>query len=71
MWMYPGPSCPDHSFSAELDNVEINARIHGILVYGANQNPSPSRIPLRGGVVSPWVTLLKLIFVWLCQFLLP
>jgi hypothetical protein len=53
MWMYPGPSCPDRSFSAKLDNVEINARIRGILGHGANQNPAPSPIPLRGGVISP------------------
>jgi hypothetical protein len=48
MWMYPAPSCPDHSFSAELDDAEINARIWGILVHGANQNPGSSMIPLRG-----------------------
>jgi hypothetical protein len=42
MWMYPGPSCPDCSFSAELDNAEINAKIQGILVHGANKNPDPS-----------------------------
>jgi hypothetical protein len=63
MCMYPGPSCPDHSFSTELDNTEIDARIQGILVHGANQNASPSLIPLRGAVISPWVSLLKLIFV--------
>jgi hypothetical protein len=27
IWMYLGPSCPDHSFSAKLDNAEIKARI--------------------------------------------
>jgi hypothetical protein len=53
IWMYLGPSCPDHSFSVELDDAEINARIRGILVYGANRNPDPSPIPLRGGVLSP------------------
>jgi hypothetical protein len=53
MCMYPGPSCPDHSFSTELDNTEIDARIQGILVHGANQNPSPNLIPLRGVVISP------------------
>jgi hypothetical protein len=63
MWMYPWPSCPNHSFPTELDDTEINARICGILVHGANQNPDPNSIPLRGGVVSPWVSLLKLIFI--------
>jgi hypothetical protein len=53
MWMYPAPSCPDRSFSAELDDAEINAWIWGILVHGANQNPGSSMIPLRGGVISP------------------
>jgi hypothetical protein len=27
MWMYLGPSCPDRSFSIELDDTEIKARI--------------------------------------------
>jgi hypothetical protein len=27
MWMYPGPSCPDHPFSAELGDTEINIRV--------------------------------------------
>jgi hypothetical protein len=53
MWMYPAPSCPDRSFSAELDDAEINAWIWGILVHGANQNPGSSMIPLRGGVINP------------------
>jgi hypothetical protein len=26
-WMYLRPSCPDHSFFAELDDAEINTRI--------------------------------------------
>jgi hypothetical protein len=51
-WVYPGPSCPDRSFSTELDDAEINA----------NQNSGPNLIPLREGVVNPWVSLLKLIF---------
>jgi hypothetical protein len=51
-WVYPGPSCPDRSFSTELDDAEINA----------DQNSGPSLIPLREGVVNPWVSLLKLIF---------
>jgi hypothetical protein len=27
MWMYPGPSCPDHPFFEELGDVEINTWI--------------------------------------------
>jgi hypothetical protein len=41
MWMYPGLSCPNRSFSAELDDVEINTQIRGILVHEANQNHLP------------------------------
>jgi hypothetical protein len=63
MWMYLGLGCPDRSFSAELDDTEINAQIQGILVHGANQNSGPSLVPLREGVISPWVSLVKLIFV--------
>jgi hypothetical protein len=70
MWMYPGLSCPNRSFSIELVGTEINTRIQVILVYGAKQNSSPNSVPLREGSVSPWVSLLKLIFVWLCPFLL-
>jgi hypothetical protein len=70
MWMYLRPSCPDRSFSAELDNVAIDTRIRGILVDGANHNLGCSPIHLRGGVISPWVSLLMLIFIGLCQFLL-
>jgi hypothetical protein len=63
MWVYPGPSCPNRSFHTELDNAKINTQIRGILVHGAGQNSGPSPIPLMEGVVNPWVSLLKLIFV--------
>jgi hypothetical protein len=33
--------------------VEINARIQGIFVHGANHYPDPSPILLRGGLLSP------------------
>jgi hypothetical protein len=29
IWMYPGPSCPDHPFSTELEGTEINTQIRG------------------------------------------
>jgi hypothetical protein len=40
-----------------------HARIRRILVHGVNKNSRPSLIPLSEGVVSPWVSLLELIFV--------
>jgi hypothetical protein len=63
MWMYPGPSCTDCSFSTELDDTEINAQIRGILVQGVNQNSGPSLVPVREGVVSTSVSLLELNFI--------
>jgi hypothetical protein len=42
MWVYPGPSCPDHSFFTKLDDAKINTGIRGIVVNGADQNSSPS-----------------------------
>jgi hypothetical protein len=32
IWIYPGPSCPDRSFSVELGNAEIDVRIGRILI---------------------------------------
>jgi hypothetical protein len=63
MWMHPGPSCSDHSFSVELGNAEIDAQIGRILIQGVHQNFGSSLIPLREGVVSPCVSPLKLILV--------
>jgi hypothetical protein len=60
MWMYPGPSCLDRSFSAELDNAEIDIRILRILVLRAHRNFGPSPIPLREGDIIPWVSPLDL-----------
>jgi hypothetical protein len=48
MWMYPGPSCPDCPFSEELDNAEINTRIHKVPAHGANLNPGFGPTPLEG-----------------------
>jgi hypothetical protein len=53
MWVYLGPSCPKRSFSTKLDDAEINAQIRGILVHGADQNSSPSPIPLWEWVINP------------------
>jgi hypothetical protein len=62
MWLYPRPSCPDRSFSAELDNFEIDIQIQRILTLGAHQNSDPSPIPLREGIVIPWMSPLELAF---------
>jgi hypothetical protein len=39
IWLYPGPSCLNHSFSEELSEVEINTLIHKVLDHVANLNP--------------------------------
>jgi hypothetical protein len=70
IWMYPGPSCPDHPFSTELEGTEIHTQIRGVLAHGADQNFGSGPIPLREGVDSPWVSLLDLTSVSLCEFLL-
>jgi hypothetical protein len=61
MWMYPGPTCPDRSFPVELDDVEVIARVQRVLAQAVDQNSGPRLTPLREGVVSPWVSPLKLI----------
>jgi hypothetical protein len=38
MQIYPMPYCPDRTFSKELNDMEINTRIPGILAHGANLN---------------------------------
>jgi hypothetical protein len=65
-----GANSPDHPFSTELSGMEINTWIRGVLAYGADQNFGSSPVPSREGVDSPWVSLLELTFVCLCQFLL-
>jgi hypothetical protein len=61
MWVYSRPSCPDRSFSAELDDAEVDAQIRRALVHEASWNSGPSPIPLREGAISTWVSPLKLI----------
>jgi hypothetical protein len=70
MLTHLGPSCPNRPFSTELDNTEINIRIQGVLTHGADQNFGSGPVPLREGVNNPWVRLLGLTSVFLCQFLL-
>jgi hypothetical protein len=69
MWMYPGPSCPNRPFNVELYVTEISTQIQGVLAHRANQIFCSGPVPLREGVNSPWVGLLELPFVCLCQFL--
>jgi hypothetical protein len=33
--MYPGPSCPNHPFSKELADMEINTQSHRVLAHGS------------------------------------
>jgi hypothetical protein len=47
MWMYLGPSCPDHSFSEELGDMEINTQICWVLAHGVVLNLGRSLGPLR------------------------
>jgi hypothetical protein len=65
MWMYPGPSCLDRPFSAELDNTEINTQIRGVLPHGADQNFGSGPVPIREGVDSPSVSLLELTSIYI------
>jgi hypothetical protein len=58
MWLYPGPSCFDHSLSEELSEAEMNTRIHNILDHGANLNPGAGPTALREGDTSTRVSLL-------------
>jgi hypothetical protein len=69
MWTYPRPSCPDRSFSTNLDNAEIDIRIRRILALRENRNYGPSSIPLRERVVISKVSPLELLPLDLCQFL--
>jgi hypothetical protein len=69
MWMYLGPCCPVCSFSTELGNTKINTWVQGVLAHGANLNLGYGLDPLREGVDIPWVSLLRLTFSYLCQFL--
>jgi hypothetical protein len=64
-----GPSCSNHSFSAEFGDAEIDIWIWRILALGAHQNSGPSPIPLREGVISPWVSPFELASTRFCQFL--
>jgi hypothetical protein len=57
MWLYPGPSDPNRSFSKDLSDGEINKRILMVLDHGANLNPRAGPNPLIEGVASTRVSL--------------
>jgi hypothetical protein len=61
MWRYPGPSYPSCSFLAELTDVEVDTRVWRILALRVNQHFGSGPVPLKDGVVSPWVSPLGLI----------
>jgi hypothetical protein len=48
-----GSSCPDHPFSVELCDMEINTQICGVLAHGADLNLGSSLIPIREGGRQP------------------
>jgi hypothetical protein len=55
-WLYPGPSCLDHSFFEELSEAEINIQIHKVLDHGANLTPGAGLASLRDGVAGTKVS---------------
>jgi hypothetical protein len=50
VWMYPGPSCLDCPFFEELDDAEINTRIHRVPAHGIDLSPRVGLAHLREGV---------------------
>jgi hypothetical protein len=58
MWMYLRPSCPDHPFSTELSDTEINTRIRRVLAHGDDLTLGSGPIPLRERAYMPWMSLL-------------
>jgi hypothetical protein len=57
MWLYLGPSDPDHSFSEELSDGEINTRILKVLDHGVNLNSGASPDSFRERVANTRVSL--------------
>jgi hypothetical protein len=52
-WMYSGSSCPDHPFSEELGDTEINTQICTVLAHGDILNLGTDPSSLREGVDTP------------------
>jgi hypothetical protein len=68
MWMYPRPSCPNHPFSEELGEVEINTRIHRVHDHGADLNLGVDPTHIREGVDNTRVSLSAFTFDSSCHF---
>jgi hypothetical protein len=69
MWLYPGSSCLNRSFSEELSEAEINTQIHEALYHGANLNPGAGSTPFKEGVAITMVSLFESVFGSLCDFI--
>jgi hypothetical protein len=61
MCKYPGPSCPDHPFLAELVDVEVDTQVRRILALRVNRHSDSGPVPLRNGVASPRVSPLRIV----------
>jgi hypothetical protein len=63
-----GSSCLNCPFSAELDDMEINTQIRGVLAHGADQNFCSG--PFKGRGQQHLGESAQAHFTFLCQFLL-
>jgi hypothetical protein len=70
MWLYPGSSCPDCSFSQESGDAEMNTRIHKVQDHGVDLNHRVGPAPLREGVASTRVSPFRSISSSLHNFIL-
>jgi hypothetical protein len=61
MWRYPGLSCPNHFFSIELADADVDTRVRMILALRVNRHSSSGPVPMRDGVSSPWLSSLGLV----------
>jgi hypothetical protein len=57
MWLYPGPSCPNHPSFEELSAAEINTRIRTVLDLEANLTSGIGPIPLQEWVANTRVSM--------------
>jgi hypothetical protein len=60
MWRYPGPGCPNYSFSTELMDTNVDAQVRKLLALRARRSSAPSPASLREGVGNPWVSPFEL-----------
>jgi hypothetical protein len=52
MWRYPGRGYPDRSFSAELMDMEVDARVRKLLALRARRPSAPGPASLREGAAA-------------------